>query len=174
MKNKAFTLIELLVVVLIIGILAAIAVPQYQKAVLKSDISRGISLVESLYQAQQSYFLTHGDYALDIDDLDISIPKDSSCIKTTEKNKQTIYDCDYGRINNTKYSIAFQNKPNRSGVSLGDMAYVHYFKDSGDYIAGDRYCFAKIENKAANDICQTMGEKESPIDGDKWSRYKIQ
>ena len=74
MKNQAFTLIELLVVVLIIGILAAIALPQYQKAVLKSHMTTGLPLVKAVYDAQQVYKLSTGKYATDIDDLDVSVP----------------------------------------------------------------------------------------------------
>ena len=55
-----FTLIELLVVVLIIGILAAVAVPQYQKAVEKSRIAEAITLLNAMDKAQQVCILEHG------------------------------------------------------------------------------------------------------------------
>ena len=51
--KRAFTLIELLVVVLIIGILAAVAVPQYQKAVIKSRFSEAMINLKTLSQATQ-------------------------------------------------------------------------------------------------------------------------
>ena len=63
-KNKrAFTLIELLVVVLIIGVLTAVAVPQYKKAVQKSRYSTLMPLAQGLAQGNEIYFLANGQYA---------------------------------------------------------------------------------------------------------------
>ena len=60
--KKAFTLIELLVVVLIIGILAAIALPQYTKAVKRSRGTQIVTLGRSLADAANRYYLEHGSY----------------------------------------------------------------------------------------------------------------
>ena len=70
-----FTLIELLVVVLIIGILAAVALPQYQKAVLKSRFATVKATVRALSDAQKTYFMANGEFAPRLDELDIQVPK---------------------------------------------------------------------------------------------------
>ena len=59
-SKAAFTLIELLVVVLIIGILAAVAFPQYQKAVEKSRVTEAISIMSSVAQAMNVWVLENG------------------------------------------------------------------------------------------------------------------
>ena len=78
---RAFTLIELLVVVLIIGILAAVAVPQYQKAVEKSKVLYWGNTVRNYMQAIDLYLLNDdwsGDFIANPDLLDIDI--DSAAI----------------------------------------------------------------------------------------------
>lgn len=75
-NNEGFTLIEMLVAVLIIGILASIALPQYRKSVEKSKASQALTLLQSLYQSAQVYRLATGNWPSDVEQLDIDIPAD--------------------------------------------------------------------------------------------------
>lgn len=76
-NRKGFTLIELLVVVLIIGILAAMALPQYFKAVERSRMAEAETLLANIAQAQQRKYLQINKFAKQYTGLDVS-PKGSS------------------------------------------------------------------------------------------------
>ena len=77
--SKGFTLIELLVVVLIIGILAAIAVPKYQIAVIKSKLVPIEINVNSLFKSMEMYEMTNGtphSWSVDMSALDVGMQFD--------------------------------------------------------------------------------------------------
>ena len=76
MKNTklGFTLIELLVVVLIIGILAAIALPQYTKAVEKSRLSEAQQMLGDIATAESIYYMANNHYTESLEALDLSFP----------------------------------------------------------------------------------------------------
>ena len=70
---KGFTLIELLVVVLIIGILSAVALPQYENAVLKSRAAGLLANLKTLRQAVEVYYMANGQYPVSFSELDVSL-----------------------------------------------------------------------------------------------------
>lgn len=72
--KKAFTLIELLIVIIIIGILAALAMPQYTRIAEQSRQAEGVRLLGSIRTAQERYYARFNEYTLIDGGLDIEIP----------------------------------------------------------------------------------------------------
>lgn len=81
MNRKGFTLIELLVVVLIIGVLSAVALPQYTTAIEKSRATEALTLSGAMRYAAERYYLQKDTWPKDatLNKLDIELPKNATC-----------------------------------------------------------------------------------------------
>ena len=150
-KFGGFTLIELLVVVLIIGILAAIALPQYQIAVAKSRYTQLIVGATAIKRANQLYYMANNVYSRDLRELDLTlsgceISQDGrSC--TLTKNGTVLAVCTLDDSNSAA-DAAWQAQAYCSGDDL--FYYLHMNDD-------ERFCFARQTNKIANSVCKSLG-----------------
>ena len=143
--KTGFTLIELLVVVLIIGILSAVALPQYQKAVLKSRYVQLMVSMKPVYEAWQVYYMTHGHYTNQWEELDVDLPG------TLDASGITIIKGDY------RCSLYYS----RTGVD-DSIACVYHIPEKGHiqyrlYPSGSRQCLASFAWDAANEVCKSLG-----------------
>ena len=175
MNNKGFTLIELLVVVLIIGILAAMALPQYFKAVERSRMSEAVTLMSNLAQSEQRKYLQINKYVSKFTGLDVA-PKGATgsthCTKgeKTASSWQASEDCSGGNgfyltLNGDKLDDGriVANRANGGGQYQYHLE--RYYGGTGvacfgDNDAGKELCadFCGIDELASDKGCCTDGK----------------
>ncbi len=146
LDRKGFTLIELLVVVLIIGILAAVALPQYQKAVEKSRGTQALVLLKSLTDAANTYYLANGAWPTQFDQLDVDAPNWTGTYKFYNNHVTDVR-------SNADWSLELRNESGWEGVCIGRI--------SGKYVGTS---FAVNWGASATDKGQIIcGEEASKI-----------
>lgn len=166
MKNqKGFTLLELLVVVLIIGILAAIALPQYKKAVTKAKVASILPLMRRFYDSLAEFKLRndvycHNHSVLSGSELDADFPSDWQC---------SGYECE------NDYWYCFPNEEctgtvmcrHETNDGLLDIWMFQPDDPECEICRGKTMCFA--DGEEGNKICKVLGGKnveDKPFDFD--------
>ncbi len=152
--KKGFTLIELLVVVLIIGILSSVALPQYQKVVLKARTTQAIITLRALETAQTEYFMANGSYTENLEDLTLEIDENAhETLSCVDEQKDGGY--------------VFCQVRGKKGIT---MEWVISQKKL-EFPA--RRCLAAVSNATANSVCKSYGGTLFRENGNGFNYYSM-
>lgn len=138
--KKGFTLIELLVVVLIIGILAAVDLPQYQKAVWKTKATLVYQNIKHIANDLEMYYLANGKYPDDtLVDVDIEI---NGCTKTNGRIycNDSWYDYDGGAISGGGAYTTYVVNGYTGSFGQETSMITYYLQNGNGNNSGKTYC----------------------------------
>ncbi len=161
--RKGFTLIELLVVVLIIGMLAAVALPQYEKAAEKARVSGVLPLLSSLQQANIVYHMSTGEFADKLAGLDISFETepcpdgfDEGLPYICTKDFIISYGCPIGCKQQIQFH-AYRRILKEDGTLPQDyIIYAQVSRMNGRPYSSTRACEYRPGNKKGEKICKAI------------------
>ncbi len=160
MKNAntsrlGFTLIELLVVVLIIGILASVALPQYQKAVMKARATEIKTFVASMDKAINLYIFENGGFsssyrAVPLSDLDIDFT--NYCTINNNNNDKVCEGKNFDvQLHTSSSLIELMVYPKVSVFGEATVA-VHYYPDG----SVEKLCALDGGSSKAKPMCEVI------------------
>ena len=161
-KKQGFTLIELLVVVLIIGVLAAMALPQYRVAVGMSRASTMYAFMRGVDQAQQAFYMANNRYATTFDSLSVGIP--SGFTKTNAKRITKGRMACHIMTAHGNAEISIKCTEGITGVELEKYHNQNYY-----------LCWAGANKELNKQICRSLSGKDeaSGISSNQAEWYKI-